>query len=257
MYFLLIAFSVVSCETAEKRSETAIPEEKVEVIERTLDENLMHHIREQLEMNAIDKFDYAIYKQELNGDDSTDWIITVNLLDRAINDAVKSDKTANMATFGFMGQYNYFIFMDGATKKFSPAVVVPSSAYGKLDISFEHLSSLQRMDIIVDLKIANSRRKKYYTITNNIPFQEGEEVVYDDFGKDGKKPVSFAIEYALNKTGTANNILVYEGIMAQQHFDDPKDVYATNPSIKATNKLVHKWYFHPVERKYYMRKDEL
>lgn len=256
-YFILIAFAIVSCETAEKPAEPVVLDEPEVIPTGTTEEIMVQTIRKELEMNALEKFDYTIHKGELNGDNHPDWIVTINLLNRAINEAANSDKTAKLAAMGFMGNYNYILFMDGATEVFSPLVVIPSSAYGKLDITFMHLSSISKTDFVVDLKIRNSRRKRYYTISNNIPFQIGEEVAYYDYGKDGKETESYAIEYELNADGTANNVLVYEGILPQIHFEDPQDVYSANPEIKSSGNLVRKWYFHPIQKKYYMRKDEI
>ena len=252
-----MGFSFISCETAEDAVDPTIADKPEDAPKGTLEEQMIYHIKSELDITAIEKYDYTIYKEELNRDDSTDWIISVNLKDRAINKAISTESTAKMAALGYMGSYNYIFFMDGQTKKFSPAVVIPSSAFGKLKVGFEHITSLEGKDFVVDLKIRNSRRRRFYTISNNIPLQICENVVYYNLGKEDTETESYVIKYEKSENGPFNDIVVYEGILEQRIFEDPDEVYSYEPTITATNRIAHIWHYNPIQKMCYIDKTEI
>ena len=257
LFLIIIAFSFVSCETTEDVNNSMPPDEPTETIKGTLEEQMIRHIKDELGITAIEKYEYEVFKEELNGDDSTDWIISVNLLDRAINKAIQTKTTAKMAELGYMGNYNYIIFMDGSTKKFSPAVAIQASAYGKLIVEFEYLTSKSVKGFTVDLKIRNSRRRRFYTISNNTPLQICESVIYYNLGLEGKETESYVIEYKESANGPFNDIIVYEGELEQKIFEDKLDVYDFEPTITSTGKIAHVWHYNPIQKMYYIDKTEI
>lgn len=256
LFLFVIGLSFISCDTEETTEEPVVTKEIDNTPEGTLEEILVSHMESKLNITAIEKYEYTIYKEELNRDDSTDWIVTINLYDRAINEAAHSENTAKMAELDYFGNYNYIFYMDGKTKQFSEGVVMPSCAASKLTVGFEHITSSTSKDFVVDLKIRNSSRRRFYTIFNNSPYQTCEEKVYYNFGKEGEETESYVIEYEDVENSSARNILVYEGELEQREFENTKDIYEFEPEIKSTGKLVHKWYFDSRLMKYYMKKGE-
>jgi hypothetical protein len=161
-----------------------------------------------------------------------------------------------MEAVGYMGQFNYIFFMDGKTKKFSPAVVIPSSAYAKLIVEFDYITSTTSKDFTVDLKIKNSRRRRFYTIQNNIPLQICEEVIYYNYGKEGAELRSSVIRFEDSNDSPFKDIAVYNGDLKQKVFDSINDIYLSDPKISSTGKMIRRWYFDPRSKKYYMKKGE-
>ncbi|NRA12322.1 MAG: hypothetical protein HRT57_10245 [Crocinitomicaceae bacterium] len=254
LFFILISISFISCETTKNNEDPLKTDKPVDAPIGTLDEQMTRHIRSELKITAIEKYDIKVYKEELNRDDSTDWIITVNLKDRAINNAVKDNKTAKMVELGFMGNYNYFFYMDGKTKTFSKAVVVPSSAKGELIIGFEHITSQIHYDFVVDYKIRNSRRRRFYTINNDRPLQVCENVIYYNLGLEGKETESYVIEYENHESNSSNDIFVYEGTLDQIKLEARDDIYDVVPEIKNTGRVAHVWHYSAQRKMYYMDK---
>ncbi|MFT6921724.1 MAG: hypothetical protein ACJA1C_000721 [Crocinitomicaceae bacterium] len=252
LFFILISISFISCESTKNEEDPIVTDKPEEAPVGTLEEQLTRQICSKLKISAIEKYDLKIYKEELNRDDSTDWIITVNLKDRAINEAIENGKTAKMAEIGFLGNYNYFFFVDGKTKELSKEVVVPSSAKAELIIGFENITSQIHKDFVVDYKIRNSRRRRFYAINNNSPLQVCENVIFYNLGLDGKETESYVIEYVNHESNASNDIVVYEGSLEQIKLEAPDDVYAIVPEIKSTGKIDRIWHYSPQQRKYYM-----
>jgi len=253
LFLLIVSLAFVSCETPVEPEKPAPVKEIEDAPIGTLEEVMVRHMESKLGISAIEKYDYKIYKEEITRDDSTDWIVTINLYDRAINEAIDSDQTAKMAELDYFGNYNYFFFMDGNTKKISPAIVVPSCAPGELRIGFDHITSQTTKDFVVDLKIRNSRRRRFYTIFNNTPLQIGEEVLYYNLGKQDAELETYVIEYEEVENSAAKNILVYEGQMEQVEFEKSDEIYTYEPTIKSTGKLVRKWYYNAQHKKFFMK----
>lgn len=254
LYFILISISFISCESTKNDKITPIADKLDDTPVGTLEEQLTRQICSKLKISALEKYDLKIYKEELNRDDSTDWIITVNLKDRAINEAIENGKTAKMAEIGFLGNYNYFFFVDGKTKELSKEVVVPSSAKAELIIGFENITSQINKDFVVDYKIRNSRRRRFYSINNNSPLQVCETVIFYNLGLEGKETESYVIEYVNHQSNASNDIVVYKGSLEQVKLEAPEDVYAIVPEIKSTGKIDRVWHYSPQQRKYYMVK---
>lgn len=252
LFFILISISFISCESTKDNEDPLKTNKPEEVSVGTLEEQLTRQICSKLKISAIEEYDLKIYKEELNRDDSTDWIITVNLNDRAINEAIENGKTAKMAEIGFLGNYNYFFFVDGKTKELSKEIVVPSSAKAELIIEFENITSQIHKDFVVDYKIRNSRRRRFYSINNNSPLQVCENVIFYNLGLEGKETESYVIEYVNHESNASNDIVVYEGSLEQVKLEAPEDVYAIVPEIKSTGKIDRVWHYSTQQRKYYM-----
>lgn len=253
---LLLVGSFVACAPKSEDIKPVVEKTSAKTKHNSVEEIMIGHIESKLNINAIEKYEIEIFKEELNHDDSTDWIVSVNLLDRALNQAAATNRIKQMEAVGYMGQFNYIFFMDGKTKKFSPAVVIPSSAYAKLIVEFDYITSTTNKDFTVDLKIKNSRRRRFYTIQNNIPLQICEEVIYYNYGKEGAELRSSVIRFEDSNDSPFKDIAVYNGDLKQKVFDSINDIYLSDPKISSTGKMIRRWYFDPRSKKYYMKKGE-
>ncbi|MBL4862962.1 MAG: hypothetical protein JKY09_08110 [Crocinitomicaceae bacterium] len=255
LIFPLITFFLFSCNYTPESDGQVLEVDKDTTVQETLEEQFIRHIESQLKMPATEKYTYKIYKENMNPDDSIDWILTVNLRERAINKAATSTQTAKRAEIGYMGNFNFFFFMDGKTKKMSPAIVVPSSPLAALAISFENITSESYKDFLCDLRITNSKIRRFYTVYNGAPLQVCESVIFD--GVTSENNESYVIKYEPGSYSLAKNILVYKGKMEPIELTHSDDIYTIEPEITATDELAFKWYYHPRQMKYFMKKDEL
>jgi hypothetical protein len=209
------------------------------------------HIRRELAISADEPIDYEIFEDNCDGDDSLDAVIAVNLLDRAIKEAIQSGKTAKATALGYMGNYNYIFYRDGFTGKLSPAKVMPSSPKAQLKVSFEHIRSDQQKEILVDYRILNAGYRNYFTITNGRMVQINQMKLFDALGTPDA--VAFSIEYEDGMISNAKDIVAYKGTFENPTFKTPDEVYSFEPKVTKTNEIQERWFFNPQDMKYYLK----
>ena len=118
-YKLLIGLFLLtlSCSEPERKESDFFKEIENKAPEfKSIDEKITRHIEANLSIPGTEKYSFNIFKNYLNNDDSLDYIITVNRLDFALDEAIKSNNVAKRAEMGYMGNYNYYFYMDGLTK---------------------------------------------------------------------------------------------------------------------------------------------
>lgn len=251
---LIFVGSLTSCEDDSKPTESNDNEDQVkENIVKTSDEALKRHAEAMLRISGTETYSYKRYEAHLNADDSIDYIFTINLLDRAKNDAIENDRTAQMATFGYTGRYNFFFFMDGATKNITSQMLVPSSALAELEVSFENVTNPAYKDIIIDYRVGTSCFRDYYSVLKTIPVQISKADVFKNLGKSDQEV--FVIKYEESPKTVAKNIVIYKGEAPTPNFSNPDSVYHFKPEITPTNEVVRTWYYNPVRGKYFTIKD--
>lgn len=253
-YLLFFLLFLSACAEPEKENDP-VPDNQVPVIKKLSSQEIIRHIESQLKIDGTEKYGIEFYEAYLNPDDSLDKIVTVNLLDRAKKEAMASDIVAKRASMGYMGNYNYFFFIDGESGAITSPIVVPSSPIASLKISFENIISEANKDIVIDIKINDSKYRKYYTIAEGAPFQICETELYTDVTKSNRK--AYTVEYEEGTYSLAKNIVIYEGIVDKIETKGPHDIYNIDPEITPTDKLVRRWYYSPQHMKYYLRKDEI
>ncbi|MCJ8292325.1 MAG: hypothetical protein HRT58_20985 [Crocinitomicaceae bacterium] len=257
-YFLILTlFALVGCTQEEEpkspidfkaETESGDPFEGL-----SMKDAVELHIRRELSISVDEPIDYQIYEANCDGDANLDAVITVNLLDRAIDAAIKSGMVAKKAEIGFMGNFNYIIYRDGFSGEFSSAMAIPSSPKAKLKITFEHIRSEKQKDILVDYRILNAGYRNFFTITNGHPVRINQVKLFDGIGT--KDAIVYALEYETGLISTSKDIVVYEGTFTNPTFTSPDDVYLFEPQISKTQHVHERWFFNPKDRKYYMKKE--
>lgn len=245
---LFVFFSFLACGDEIVENTKA---EKPEVIE-TLDQKIAHHIEAVLRIPATEKYTVETFSAQMNTDDSLDMIITVNLLDRAMEKAVNSTNLATRVESGYMGRYNFIFFYDGASKKISREIPVPSSALANLTVKFEHIRSEAYFDVLVEYKLENASFTRFFTVINRLPKEIFEMMNYDGLGDIENK--AYYVEYDDGSYSLAKDILIYKGRLEQIKFNDPKKVFNYSPKIEKTNELDRRWFFNDNDLKYYAKK---
>lgn len=218
----------------------------------SVEEMIVRQIEGSLTIPANEKYTYKIYTEELSGDDSLDYIVTVNRLDFALNKAIEKGNIAQRAAMGYVGNYNFIFYMDGATKEITQSIPVPSSPHGKLEVSFENIKTEAYKDILVDFRIRNSKFRRYFSVANKIPLQTFETLVFDGLGTTEKR--AFHIEYGPGSFSLSKDILVYKADLEEVEVKSPNDVYAINPKITSSGELERLWFFNDYQNKYFTQK---
>lgn len=254
LYAFLISISFIACSEAPK--EDGIKNEPTQETKKFMSrKEIIRHIEAQLKIPATEKYEIAFCEAHLNEDDSIDLIITVNMLQKAKNDAIETGKLAKRAEMGFVGNYNFFFYFDGGTGVITSPIPVASSPYAPLAISFENITSETHKDLLVDFRIRTSKFRQFYTIASLAPFQVCETEIFTDYGSPDEKV--YAIEYEEDTYSIGRNIVIYEGIPERIAIEKPDDVYSIDPKITSTKKLIRRWYYSPKHLKYYLLKDEM
>lgn len=216
----------------------------------TVEEMAQSHIQAKLSIPSTEKYTFKIYKEHLDGDNKIDAIITVNRLNYALEEAVKSSHTAKRAEVGFIGNYNYIFFFDGGLNQISPPMAVPSTPYSELKVHFENLTSAAYKDILIDYKIMNSSYRNYYSVMEHSPTQVFQWKTYGNIGKEDEE-ILF-LELSEGTIGLAKDILIYEGNL--DNASELKDVYKFDAKISKKGKLLHRFFYFENERKYFTKK---
>lgn len=258
IYFLFAASFLVACTSEETIDETVDETTQTEQPVKdsgpklSKEESLVRHIEASLEIPATEKYDYEIFKEDCNGDGQIDWVVTVNLLDRAINEAIESERVAKRAAMGYMGRYNYIVYVDGISESMTAPLVIPSSPHAALKVSFENITSDGKKDIMVDYRIRNSGFREFLSVVNNVPKRILQLKIFDGVGS--VTPEAYHVEFAPGSFSLAKDIIVYKGTFENREFEDPLAVYDFTPEITSTNELERKWFYGEQMKKYFTQK---
>ena len=230
---VLFGFFVIltsSCEEQKDRKEVSVEELPTQTSD--LNSYAKQHIEDALRIPATEKYTLSIHKENLDGDDKQDAIILVNRYQFAMNEAVKSNNSAKQAELGFMGNYNYFFYFDGALNLISPPLAIPSSPMLPLKVSFENISSSSFKDILIDFRIRNASYKDFYTVNNHTPRRIFQWKNFDGLGTTEAE--SFIFNYEPGSYSESKDIVISKGQLG----DIPKkaDLYIHEPVISAENK---------------------
>lgn len=226
---------------------------KEEVKGGTLEQRAKREIEASLGIPATEKYELAIYKAYLNDDGVEDAIITVNRLEFAMDEAIRKDKVAKAAEVGYMGNYNYFFYYDGAKEKFSYPVTVPSSPTKPLEVSFAAVTSPTSTDIIIDYRVMNSGWRSYYTMLNSreigLAFQWK---VFDYAGEDNAEAYVYELEEDMSPV--SKDIKIYRSKLENNEAAQ-KDPYKFEPEINQKGELVYHFFYDPRQAKYCIAPD--
>lgn len=255
-YFLILClFALTACTGTEKPDTQKDVDPEIENKDPfeglSMKDAVELQIRRELSISADEPIDYQIYEEDCDGDGNVDAVITVNLLNRAVDDAIKSGRVAKMASLGYMGNYNFLIYRDGFSGKFSSTTTIASSPKAKLKVTFESILSDNRKDILVDYRILNAAFRNFYTVSNGHPLRVNQVKLFDKLGT--KDAVAFAIEYEPGLISSSKDINVYEGTFSNPTFALPDDVYLFEPKVTKTSTLLEHWFFNPNDKKYYLK----
>lgn len=249
-FFLLVPVIFFSC---NNKPSDIVNEEESEEIEVSLESQIRHKIEASLEIQGNEKYTFEEFSAHCNSDNFVDKIIAINLLDRAKEKAIQSKNPNAAAQVGFMGNYNFIIFMNGSDTTFSEPTSVPSSAMTPLKISFENIESEHFKSIVVDAKTMNNGYRYFYFLVKNQPNKVLYVPIYENIG--ASDATCFSTRYETGTYSLAKNVLVMESTMNPVKFSHSDEVYSFDPKITSTDKLNRRWFYNNQERKYFTIKD--
>lgn len=236
-------------ETEKSATEETTPDNELKV---DFDQRARREVEAKLQIPVTEKYTFKVYKEFINADTIQDAIITVNRMEFAISDAIKKNKQAKMAEIGFMGNYNFFFYYDGATDQFSVPLPVPSSPGRPLEVSFENMVSDLTKDVIIDYRIRNSGWRSYFSVFNEtdltLVFQWKS---FDYAGEEKPEALLHILEASREHSG--KDILIYNSEI-DHYSQNIGDMYQYVPSITKPNKLAYRFYFEPKFGKYTLYK---
>lgn len=242
--FFLILTS--SCQEQKERKEVSVEELPTDYSD--LNTYAKRHIEATLRIPATEKYTLSIHKENLDGDDKQDAIILVNRYQYAMDEAVKSTNPAKLAELGYMGNYNYFFYFDGALNLISPPLAIPSSPMLPLKVSFENISSSSFKDILIDFRIRNSSYKDFYTVTKHTPRRIFQWKIFDGIGTPDEE--SFIFNYETGSYCEAKDIVISKGRIGA--IPKKADLFIYEPVISAENKqeTLYRFFYLPQKRIY-------
>ena len=248
----LFAFLLVlgSCKDVQEENGKVVDESQLPEDHGDLNTYAKRHVEGQLRIAAYEKYELKIYKENLDEDDKVDAIITVNRLNFAIEEAANSANPAKRAEIGYMGNFNFFFYYDGAKDLISPPIVVASSPLLPLKVSFENISSNNYKDILIDFRIRNSSFKDFFTIINGIPRRVFEFRNFDGIGTT--KSECYAFQYTAGSYSASKDIQVVKANFSSIPKDADLNIF--EPVIKPTNELLYTFFYVPQEGKYMTKK---
>ena len=245
-----IALSIVGCTDNGKPESTEQEFDSEEVKSLPLNQRIRRHVQNDLGLTAADKYELETYEKDLNGDDLPDLVITVNLLDRALNEANKSGRPDKAAELGYMGYYNYVFFMDGLSEEISDGVVVPSSPMYELKVDFVKILGTSNTDFTIDYRVRNMQRRKFFTVRSGKPIEVCQAVIFDGLGTPNTE--AYDIRYEKGTVNNYNDIVEYEAKLEEIIIPNLDSTYYYEPIVTPTDKEIRRWHFSPTQYKYYI-----
>lgn len=250
LIFPALLLLIISC--TESVPEDLVEPEVIDQTQLSDEELIKRNVESRLSIKGNEDYSLNVFEGKINGDETPDKVITVNLLDRALKEAIESGNVVKRAELGYMGSYNYLFFMDGDTKEITEPIAVASSPHAKLNVHFENVRTDAYQDIMVDFRVRNSCFRRFYTMINNQPRQTFEMKIFDGLGTSITE--AYYPRFEKGSYSLAKDIVVYKGILEDMTFDDPMGIYSANPEIKETNVVERRWFYNDHERKYFTEK---
>ena len=221
--------------------EDILPNPKVSSYKNDFEKYIISYIRIGLKLDSSINFSTTFYKEHLNNDNVQDVVVALNLVEFAKKKAIQASNPAQLAQIGFMGDYNYILFFDGATQKIQNETVIRSTPLSPLIISFENISSDNFKDILVDFRILNASYKDFYSIKSNRFERIFQWKNFDGLGNEQNE--AYCFEYGKGTISLAKDIIVYAAKLENPSVSFDK--FTFDPKIKKTNEIFKRFFYHP------------
>ena len=246
LLFLFTHFYCVSCNEQKDRKE--VTEEELPTNHLDLNMYAKNHIESELSIPVNEKYTLSIHKENLDGDDKIDAIILVNRYEYALEEAARSVNPAKQAELGFMGNYNYFFYFDGALNLISPPLAIPSSPMLPLKVSFENISSASYKDVLIDFRIRNASYKDFYTVLKHTPRRIFQWKNFDSLGT--ADATCFLFNFETGSYSEAKDIVISKGRLGA--IPKKADLFIYEPTIQNKKKKenLFRFFYLPQKEKY-------
>jgi hypothetical protein len=246
--FTFAALLLAACGGSQEEAQEPQQEKEKPVFKGTLEERARHEVEAALQIPANEKYTMKCYREHLNDDGIEDMIVTVNRLEFAQNEAIRTGREAKAAEVGFMGYYNFFFYYDGKLDRFSIPLKIPSTPGRPLDISFDYVTTTNKKDLIVEHRIMDSGYKSYYTVAGDHELLLAFQWPYFDLSSE-TQPHGQEHVLANDRSPISKDIFIYDSEVKNEA-EAEKDEYAFVPQFGKRKKLLYHFFYDPANYKY-------
>lgn len=244
---LLFALIFASC---GEQPSAELPEENIPDEKLSLEELARKTVIAELNIPGTEKYDFQIHKAHLTPDDFEDAIILVNREEFARKLAKESGKEDQFKQTGFVGNYNYIFYYDGANHTVSRPIGIPSAAFIPLKITFENIQSEAFQDFMIDLRIKEAHYRNFYTVKNNAPKMVFQWPIYV-MKEEGTEELNH-LEFDSGTYSLVKDILVFPGETKSAFPADKNSNFELKTKPKGEPK--YRFFYNPKEGKYFTNK---
>jgi hypothetical protein len=240
----------ISCsDTLDK----ALVEEQTnqEPVELDLETKVIRTIEAQLAIPATEKYNLQVYSENLDDDGIQDFIYTVNRMQFAMDEAQNSMNSNQRAQTGFMGNYNYVVYVDGATEKISRPIPIGSSALLPLRVQFENIQTTNHKDALVRYRVRDAAFENYFFVTKKQINLVLQHKIYDKFASEN--PEFYFAELGKGSASAISDIIVHLGQSKTKAPNQPLARF--DPIINPTESIMYHFIYSPTKRKYVIEKE--
>jgi hypothetical protein len=249
MILFLTCLSISGCAEEVEEEEATKNNQKIEPVEAIA----KRFVESKLEIVPSEKYKLEIFKNQLDGDNNEDAVVTVNRYNFAVEKAAQSKNPGKVAEIGYMGPYNYLFYYDGATGTMSGPMEIPSTPISPLKVSFEKVMSDAFSDVVVTYRIRNSCFKHIYTIQNQKPRLVFGWKMFDGFGTPDAKAVHFV--YETTAVSLPKDIRIMKAKIIANN--ENQDYNIDEPKLEKLNEEEYRFFYNPKEGKYAIRMSDL
>jgi hypothetical protein len=249
MILFLTCLSISGCAEEVEEEEATKNNQKIEPVEAIA----KRFVESKLEIIPSEKYKLEIFKNQLDGDNHEDAVVSVNRYNFAVEKAAQSKNPGKVAEIGYMGPYNYLFYYDGATGTMSGPMEIPSTPISPLKITFEKVMSEAYSDVVVSYRIRNSCYKSIYTIQNQKPRLVFSWNVFDGFGTPEAKAVHFV--YETTAVSLPKDIRIMKAKIVSSN--EKQDFNVDEPKLEKLNEEEYRFFYNPKEGKYAIKVSNL
>ncbi len=242
---------LLACQSTDTKENTLNITEKFLYQDSTkaFDVRLKDYFKNAIGIEEGEDYSTRIFEEHLNDDNVKEVIITVNRKDFAFKQAIKNNFVDKASSIDYFGNYNYLVIYNSKKKQFYAPIIIASSAYKPVDLTFENMGPYSHKDIILDYTIGDARFRKYFLFDNpngkiNYAFKW---IVFEDWNKGATQASCF--EHTTGSRSTFKDIIVKNAKLLP--LADGEDYNLVDAKIECQDVIQKRFFFNLKDGKYY------
>jgi hypothetical protein len=214
------------------------------------EENLLKAALSQINASPSEVGQSQIKKLHLNEDEFEDAYISINLSKRAYKDLEKVKNPSMLIDAGYLGNYNYLIIWDGATKQLSTTFPISSNGLESLSIEHTNLFDPGYKTLSATYRVRNSAFETFFRYVNGTLLPLFSYKKMDHIGTE--KPEAYTYELVENPALIQQDIYIYEATItnySQEKANQDRNYYPIT-NFTPINKPIQHYFFEKSLGKY-------